>query len=178
MDDRRRWIDPSELSVRPSPSSGLDFDLSLVQLRSRDLVEIWVPDVLGFADALAEPEALKAQAAARIAGSALLDAPTEIRVPKSPFFSRPAVLLSLEDRLAFHAAVLSVADRIERALRPGIFAARVSPVSRYLLRPGPAQWLSWQRWLREGLAADRPWMVMTDITAYFDNVQHRYLFST
>ncbi len=97
-----------------------------------------------------------------------------VPVPKSPFFPRNAVNLTLADRVAYQAAVATFADAIETELTGSAFAARLSRDPKYFLVNGRDAWLRWKKAVTESLAG-RPWMMETDVTSYFDFVKHEIL---
>lgn len=162
-------------SGRRSPAVNLE--QALVQVRYRDLVELWVPDVLRFEDELDKPVNLLATVAVKLSGPGPFNPVVEVEAPKTPFLSRPAVLLSLTDRVAFHAAVASVMVRIETLRNPAVFSSVASSDPKYLLVSGRDQWLKWQDAAGAALDAGYTWMVKTDISGYFENIQHRLLFA-
>lgn len=163
------------LASRSTPR--LDFTRALAQLRGRDLVEVWVPDVLRFEDELANAVGVLTTAAARVAGPGPFDAALEVEAAKTPFLSRPAVLLSIPDRVAYHAVVAAVVPRIEALLSPAVFSSRASRDPKYLLLSGTEQWVRWQKEVAKMVDDGFIWMVKTDISGYFENIQHRILFA-
>jgi hypothetical protein len=146
-------------------------------VRHRDLVEAWVPDVLRFEDELTNPVGILAGAAARIAGPGPFDPAVEVEAAKTPFLSRPAVLLSLTDRVTYHAVVASMVPRVESLLDASVFSARASSDPAYLLQSGTELWVNWQREVSRIIDEGFNWMVKTDISGYFENIQHRILFA-
>lgn len=176
----RQWVIDSRKLPRSSRPVGspsvFDFGAALRHVRHTDLKEVWVPDLLRFEDQLADPDSIVRGARDRVLGAAPFSPVDEVAVPKSSFFSRAAQLLTLEDRVAFHAVVASVAGSAEVARAEAfVFSAARSPDPNYLLRQGVQQWLAWRNATRLALLDGMPWMVKTDITAYFDNIQHRLL---
>lgn len=153
--------------TRAAPS--FDFELALKHVRTTDLVQAWVPDVLRYEDALARPADLLAEAAARIAtlspGPAL-----EVEVDKTLLLTRPAVLLSLPDRIAYQAVVGSFADRVEAETPPSVFSARLSDHPDTFLKPGAEQWVTWRQSVLDQLDDASRWLVESDLTAHFDTV--------
>jgi excisionase family DNA binding protein len=184
----RQWLIDAALVPRPVPVTGLptasatapsavDLATSLVQLEKRDLGALWVPDILAYEDALGDRVAVLASAAMKLSTPGPFDPMTVIEVPKTPFSTRPGSDFSLDDRLAFHAAVASMAPRIERLLSDAVYSARLSDDVRYLHKNGRDQWLKWRRETVRLLRSGYSWMVKTDVTSYFDNVEHRLLFA-
>jgi hypothetical protein len=156
---------------------GIDAVAALRHVRTTDLKQLWVPDCLRHEDQLIQAEELLAAASERLDGQASFDPVVEVDVPKSAFFTRSGVLLTLEDRVAYHAAVLTFVDRVEQLLSPAVFSARRSPDADFLLKKGWDQWVRWKDAVVAKLKEGQQWMVKTDITAYFDNIQHRVLYS-
>jgi excisionase family DNA binding protein len=184
----RQWLIDASLVPKPAPVTGLpmpsasaprtvDVATSLTQLENRDLRDLWVPDILAYEDAVGERVSLLASAAAKLATPGPFDPMTIIEVPKTPFSTRPGSDFALDDRLAFHAAVASMAPRIERLLSDSVYSARLSSDHRYLNRKGRDQWLAWRRETVRLVENGYPWLVKTDVSSYFDNIEHRLLFA-
>lgn len=154
--------------------SVFDVPAALAFVKATDINELWVPDILRFEDQLAEPERL-VNAVLRKIQDGVFDPAVAIPIPKTPFFTRSAVLLTLEDRIAFQAVVGSVAARIDAALPAQVMSARVAGSGRWFLQRGPTLWKRWQAQVQLQLVTGQPWMVKTDLTAYFDHISHRLL---
>ncbi len=178
----RQWlIEPRTLPNRPArrrhgTPAAVNVAQALTHVKSTDLSELLVPDVLRFEDFLsstAEPDLLRV-AESRFAGSAP-DPAIELNVDKTAFSTRPAVLLSLQDRVAYQAAVASIAARVEAQTPTEVFSARLSTDTRYFLKHGTKQWVAWRRAVHAEIAAGRQWMIKTDLTSYFDLIPHRTL---
>lgn len=171
----RQWlVDSSSLPPtfrkrRLSRASSLDFECALQHVKTTDLVQAWVPDVLRYEDALAQPGRLLAQAADIIAN--LNPGPAvEVEVDKTLIFTRPGILLSLPDRIAYQAVVGSFAARIEAETPDSVFSARLSDDPAAFLKPGAEQWVHWRKSVVEQLDDASPWLVKSDLTAHFDTV--------
>lgn len=157
-------------------SSLTDLSAAVVQLKKQDLVrDLWVPDVLRHEDDLQDVGGLQAAAADRIDGVAPHDPATVVPVPKSPFFPRNSVNLSLVDRLAYHAVVGACAPRVHAEIGDCVYSARPSQKKDYLLGNGRDGWLAWRGDVIEALQDGRSCMVSTDVTAYFDFIKHEIL---
>jgi excisionase family DNA binding protein len=154
----------------------VDLTKSLRELEHRDLVDVWVPDILAFEDMLADRASVMSEASMRLWNSGPFEAVVEVEVPKTPFFSRPASMPTLPDRLAYHAAVGSFAERVDGLLSERVYSARLSKDPDHLLLNGRDQWLRWNQAVIDSLDAGFLWMVKSDVTAYFDNIEHRLLF--
>jgi hypothetical protein len=143
-------------------------------VKSKDLSQLWVPDVLRFEDYLALSGALLSGAAERLQDRDP-DPAIEVAVAKTPFFTRAAVLLTIEDRVAYQAAVASIAAKIDAALPPQVRSARLSKDSKYFLERGQTAWRQWIKSVREEVKGGKRWMIKSDLTAYFDHIPHRLL---
>ena len=176
----KQWlIDASTLSSAPrrrrvSATPPVDVDAALRYVRGTDLNEAFVPDVLRWADMLADPVDLVAAALTRFEGTPC-DAAIEVEMDKTPFFTRNVVLLSLEDRVAYQAAVGALAARIEALTPAEVFSARLASSPRYFFRRGTTQWVDWRKHVLRDVEAGYEWMIKTDLTAYFDVIPHRNL---
>ena len=102
----------------------------------------------------------------------------EIDVPKSPYFSRPATQLSMDDRLIYQAAMNSVAQQLDRLLEPRNVVAgyRVtSPTDHQMFGPPIGQWLKFREILRTTHTDEYEFLVNTDLVAYFEHISHDLL---
>jgi len=151
-------------------------DVAWGQLKD-NLKRPWVPDVLAYADHLARPEQIKSAAAERLANAGPFDPAVVVEVPKSPLITRNGVLLSVEDFLAYHSAIESIAGRVDRQLSAAVFSYRLDESGRGLFRSPTGQWLKWAASVTAALNDGSPWMIATDIVSYFDAIQHRPLFA-
>src|SRR5579859_5469167 len=134
---RRRGVPHHARSVAP----GLDVELAVVHVRNTDLKEEWVPDCLRHQDELSDPK-LPQRVLDRL-NNGTVDPPVEVPVPKTPFFTRPAVLLTLEDRIALQAVVAQFASSVDAALPVSVFSARLatSQKGKFFLMRGTDAWL-------------------------------------
>ena len=183
----RSWIVDGRVLPRQAPrrpprrlgkaaSSLVDLETAITHLIQQDLrQDVWVPDVLRHEDDLSDRAALVRAARDRIDGNAVHDPPLVIPVPKSPFFLRHSVDLSLVDRLAFHGVVASFAPSIEAVLSDSVYSARITAEEASLLKNGRDCWLAWRRDVIKELKDGKQFMLSTDVTAYFDFVKHEVL---
>lgn len=163
---------------RPATASGAaDFRTALQHLRSQDLVrDLWVPDILRHEDDLANPESLFATAAAHLDLEEPIDPVIVVPVPKNSFFLRNGANLTLADRLAYHAIVLTVVDKIDSLIGENVYSARRSDdPTRRLLNSGTQPWLRWKAATKKAIEETDGWMIETDITSFFDCVSHAIL---
>src|SRR5437588_2854756 len=161
----------------PAASLGVDLRAALRHIRSIDLSDrdIMIPDILRFQDQLVDSVSLLGSAAQVLSGEIELSPAPEVELPKSPFFTRTVLMLSLEDRVAYQAAVASFADRADRNIPANVYGGRRSNDPDLFLKDGVTQWLAWKERVKTDLE-NYPWMIKTDITAYFDALQHSVLF--
>lgn len=178
----KQWlIDAKAVAEQPGRRTGalsvppqIDLKKALWQVHGTDMNELWVPDILRCEDQFKSSDQVLALAASRFNGNP--PGPSmEVDVAKTAYFTRSAALLQLEDRVAYQAAVGSLASQV-RALTPEtVFSARVSDDPRYFLMKGTDAWLAWHRRIQEEVEADKPWMIKTDLVSYFDHIPHGLL---
>jgi hypothetical protein len=180
----RQWVvDDAKLpapvrSIATGSGSGgrLDMVAAFRYVRSTDLNELWVPDVLRWADHIANSQPILMEATAR-ATTGRCDAATELDVPKTPMLTRPAVMLSLEDRLAYQAVVGALLPLIESELSPRVYSSRASNSPAHFFQKSTEQWLKWHRRIHQEVKSGASWVAQTDLTAYFESVDHAILLS-
>ena len=175
----RQWVvDGSKLPSRPrrraTPARpAFDLERALVHVRRIDFSEASVPDVLRFQDQIDDESGALAGAERR-----LQDGPgpyVEVEVDKDALFTRRTILIDVEDRVAYQAAVAALAQRIESQTSDAVFSARLSKDPRYFLQRAIDLWLKWRRAVLGQLGPDQEWMVATDLTSFFDTISHRSL---
>lgn len=180
----RQWVVDDARLPAPRRTSGtgaasvrqLDIPRALKHVRATDLNDLWVPDVLRWADHLATPGPVLLEASAR-ATTGRCDAASEIEVPKTPMLTRPAVLVSLEDRIAYQAVVGALMPLIEAALSPRVYSSRADKTGNYFFEKSTRQWVRWHRRVGKEVRHGGSWVAKTDLTAYFENVDHAILLS-
>jgi Reverse transcriptase (RNA-dependent DNA polymerase) len=156
-------------------SSTYDVTRALQHVMSTDLHEAWVPDIVQFQD-VQHDEELLSRVTQRLNDSTA-DHSVEVPLPKTPLFTRSAVMLSLEDRIAYQAVVASFAAKVEMQTHPNVYSARLSKVSgKYFFRQkGTAAWLEFRKRVRREYGESGQWIVKSDLTAYFDTISHDLL---
>jgi excisionase family DNA binding protein len=171
VENRRRTTAPAS----PKPVV-LDVDRALGYVEHHDLQnDVWVPDVLAFADELSDRQGVVDEASRRIDRRDFAS-PIEVKVPKSPFFPRNATDLTLADRVAYQAATQRLAPAIDSLTSPAVYSARLATSGKDFLKDGRDGWLAWMAQLKRDLK-DRPdaYVISTDITCYFDYIKHEVL---
>ncbi len=165
---------PKRKTIVADPHSDVDLTTALRHIQATDLKELWVPDVLRFKDYLVEPRELISTASERLLKAAA-DPITEVAVAKTPFFTRSAVLLTIEDRVAYQAVVAAISPAIESALPEVVYSARLSNSTKWFLKQGTKQWVLWKERVRAEVAAKGPWLIKSDLTGFFDTIPHDLL---
>ena len=158
-------------------SSHYDIKQAQQHVINTDLREVWVPDVIDFQDVPLDDQLLS-RVNSRM-NENVASPSTEVPIPKTPFFTRSAVLLSLEDRIGYQATVASFADKADKLTSPNVYSARLAEQpSRYFFKQkGTSAWLEFRKAVRSEYEATKEWLVKTDLTAYFDTISHDLLIS-
>lgn len=159
---------------RDQTSGQPDLEVALRHVRSTDLSEPPVPDILRWEDELEDEDAVMAGARNRLEGGQLGE-PGDVKVDKNALSTRRMTMLSLEDRVAYQALVASFAERVESRTSDAVYSARLSNSDRYFFSHQPSYWGSWRRKALLQLVDDQEWLVTTDLAAYFDTIPHRQL---
>lgn len=160
--------------TKGAASASVDFTKSLGHLRKQDLGrDLWIPDVIRFADVLADTAALTDAAAARVDENIALGPSVAVPVPKSPIFLRNGVILDLPDRLAYHAVVLAIAPTLDALIGDETFSARLHAGPFFLKAKGA--YTRWKNAVRQRATEVGGYVVEADITAYFDCINHSLL---
>lgn len=167
-------LDPVDAVVQTEP----DVANALSRIECQDLLaDSWVPDILRHEDKLSNREKLLGVVKSRLAGH-LVDAAMEIEIPKTPFFARTGHLLTLEDRIGYHATVGTFAAKVESRLPGVVFSTRLAPTrSKRLTKNGVQQWKRWRKYVIATVKAGNPWLIKSDLAAYFDCMRHETLFT-
>ena len=160
-----------------SASAIVNLPAALGRLLKQDLrKDVWVPDVLFFQDELASTEDLYALTYDKLDSVVDFYPATRVHVPKSPLFVRQGTDLSLSDRLAYQAIVQEIEKYTDPRLSDRVYATRPADRSQRFRPSGAQAWLNWKRATREALEICHGWLIRTDVTAYFDFIEHRKLF--
>lgn len=180
----RDWlIDSSSLPrTRRRPRSGSRTSIDLLRawehVRNHDLKQdTWIPDCLRFEDWIADSDGVLAEAAAVVAGAYVPDQAQRLRVPKGQLLTRTAALLSLRDRVIYQAAVAAFAPRADALLSEGVLSARLADGDgKFFFKKSSDLYGQFQDRTREAVDEGYGFVVVVDVAAYFDNIDHRLLF--
>ncbi|HWN56980.1 MAG TPA: RNA-directed DNA polymerase, partial [Methylomirabilota bacterium] len=154
---------------------GLDWKLALQRV-TKDLRDDFWPDPLGFKDVLGSDEAgirrleplLKSYKPRRGAS---------YQVPKVNFTIRDSIYISALDRLVYQALIDRLIVHIDPRLSPGVFSHRLrAPTSKWIFYSGVEQWKKFLDAVKTELhARPKSWLVITDLSQYFETVRFRPL---
>ena len=100
-------------------------------------------------------------------------------VPEGNLTLRPGSIPLIEDRLVYTAIAGAIADTVDAALEPETvvpsYRVRRGKRDDNLFKFGIDQWFKFQELIREGYRAGYRHLLSTDLTAYFDHVDHNIL---
>ncbi|MFB9311654.1 reverse transcriptase domain-containing protein [Nocardioides plantarum] len=158
-----------------SPAHSVDVTKALAQVMRTDRRELWIPDILHWEDFRAHPdEVLRAAQQTCVDGS--VDPVEVVEVPKGDLLTRAGTLMSLPDRVAYHALCESFAADVEEALDDCVFSSRLDPrKGADFFKPGIQQWNAFQGAVA-GASLFSTWIVETDLVSYFETISHEVLF--
>lgn len=156
----------------------MDFDLAWTHVRNHDLKQdTWIPDCLQFEDGIADSIEIIERARQSTISSFQPDPLQVIRVPKTDLLTRAGGSPSLRDRIVFQAAVAPFAPAVERLLSANVFSARYAEhSSKYFFRRSTDLYGDFIKKTREAVDDGYSVVAITDVVAYFDNIDHSILF--
>ncbi|XVA02862.1 RNA-directed DNA polymerase [Prescottella equi] len=67
--------------------------------------------------------------------------------------------------------VASFAHNVDTTLSENVFSARLAKSGPFFTRKGTFQWKRWLKHVRRHLQRGEPWLIKTDLTAYFDTIK-------
>jgi excisionase family DNA binding protein len=157
------------VNMAASTFSTQEIETAIRHVTTVDLSELWIPDILRWADSLGDEAALVADVQQRLARGAF-GAPTQVRMPKSAMATRVGTLIDLTDRIAYQAAVARVARQVEKSTSPRVYSARTSDDRRYFLKRSVGLYVLWRKAYLTQLKARSGMLVTTDLSSYFDTI--------
>lgn len=130
-----------------------------------------VPDTLRYADLALNWEDRRAALLGRMNAGNYVAAPTKVvEVPKDEFAVRPFARLSVDDRVAYEAAVRRLRPKIEAELGDTVFSARFNQKGRRRLK-GVTEWTRFEeQGIQLHVEEDLSLMISTDVVSYFEYV--------
>jgi len=158
-----------------SLSEALDLRKAFRRLQQDKRDDAW-PDVVGYRDYRREKETNLESLSAKVAvpGSYQASLPLGIDLPKRGFTLRPGIVPLVEDRILYQAIADLLAPHFQA--EPCVCSNRLSsnPNSARMFVQGVQQWLEFQDRVAT-LCGEYPYVVETDIAAYFDHISHDLL---
>jgi excisionase family DNA binding protein len=159
-----------------APSASIDVEAALRHVLRSDRRELWVPDVLMWEDFRSAPANILASASSKCS-TGTPDPVEMVEVPKGELLSRAGTLLTLEDRVAYHALCASFADQIEAKLSENVFSSRRNDQpSGDFFKSGVRQWTAFHEAVAAAVPQAGSWQVETDLVSYFETISHQLLF--
>ena len=154
---------------RPADFTNAELVLSIEHITSVDLSQLWIPDLLGWRDALADRGDLIRRVNERLA-SDMPGPAIEVRMPKNAFASRSGTMIDLVDRVIYQAATTRLANAVDKATSPRVFSSRLSPEPRYFLVHSVRRFVEWRKAYMKELNSCGGLLVLTDLSGYFDTM--------
>jgi len=177
-----RWLVHGDKIATPTGrpslalSSSVDTASAFAHVLRTDRRDLWIPDILNWEDFRESPDGT-IQTAANKCQAGWADPVEMIEVPKGEFLSRAGTMLTLEDRVAYQALAEVMAPAIDASLSPQVYSSRLAgPGSADFFKPGIQQWRAFEIATRRTVLEDGPWLVETDLVAYFETVSHQIMF--
>lgn len=152
----------------------IEFDAELLkrQLR-RDLIDDWFPDPLRFSDMLESDhiETILLRNFQQNDGAFVPAPRTLLNIPKANFTLRYGLETSLAERALYHALVSKLVPYYDRLIPWNVLNHRAAPDgdTRYLFRRAIPAWQDFTGVVRNSLA-DTEYLLSTDLTNYFENI--------
>jgi Retron-type reverse transcriptase len=135
------------------------------------------PDIVGYRDYKKGLEVNLSALRERIKdfGKYKADLPLSIDLPKRGFTLRPGLVPLIDDRITYQA----IADLLSKhfSSEPNVYSNRLArPSSNRMFIQGVELWIAFQNKVEE-YCHQYPFVVETDITAYFDHINHELMLS-
>lgn len=173
--EKRAEVNKLDKEDRMSLSKVLDLEKAFRRAQQDKRDDVW-PDVVGYRDYRRELEAKLESLEAKIANPSSYQAslPLGIDLPKRGFTLRPGIMPLVDDRILYQAIADLFAPHFQA--EPCVYSNRLSsnPNSARMFVPGVQLWLAFQDQVA-ALCEEYPYVVETDVTAYFDHISHDLL---
>ena len=137
-----------------------------------------VPDPLGYRDFMTTKPDIIASVRSQLADGYSPSSLLRMDVPKNDLAMRPGSMPLIEDRLVYTALIGSFAERADASLETDdvVPSFRVQGGrTKNLFRFGVKQWFKFQDLMRDHYDAGYRHVLLTDLTAYFDHINHDLL---
>lgn len=154
----------------------LDLNLLVKQLKF-DMRDDWFPDPLNYEDILRVDVIAEKFSEYNKSNKKMYDgfSACQYNIPKQGFALRYALEMSLWDRIVYQAIVKYLIKFCDRHLSTSVFSHRWTrnPNSKYIFNPAVPAWKAFQDSIKINLTTDKPWLVVTDVQNYFENIRIR-----
>ncbi|WP_367867103.1 reverse transcriptase domain-containing protein [Pedobacter sp. WC2423] len=170
VDEQENLIDLSRIEV-----NGVHLDIwkAVGNIKS-DINDDWFQDPVRFADMLYSGTIYQIIQDNIVDGSYVPQAPEIYTVPKEGFTTRRAVQNSIIDRVIYQAVTDVIAQELDHILINTVYSARYnydkSSNHTYFFNNSVEQWQKFQHQILESINIESPYLVVTDITNYYDNI--------
>ncbi|MDP9238283.1 MAG: RNA-directed DNA polymerase [Chloroflexota bacterium] len=138
-----------------------------------------VPDVLKYEDFIATKLAITADVAKRLRAGYSPSSLLRMDSPKGNLTLRAGAIPELEDRLVYTAIAGVIADVADKSMEAETvvpsYRVRIGKRDEFLFRFPVMQWFKFQDLIRAGYDDGYRYMFRTDLTAYFDHIDHESL---
>jgi hypothetical protein len=145
----------------------------------QDRTDDLVPDVLEYEDFKLARSAIIAGVVKRLRSDYTPSSLLTMDSPKGDLMLRAGSVPEIDDRLVYTAIAGALADRIDAVLEPESvvpsYRVRVGKRDEYLFKMPIPQWFASQDLIRRGYEDGFRFLLKTDLTAYFDHVDHEIL---
>src|SRR5574341_1192846 len=98
-----------------------------------------------------------------------------IQFAKGKGLYRPVAILDVEDLILYQAITIRIAPNLDKLLSKGSFAARATGDDKKPFKGWYNEWPKYQKKIKKFKNAGYNVLVITDISAYFENIDHGIL---
>jgi len=162
----------------PVDLAALNLDWPLAARRlAKDIRDDFWPDPIGLTDVLGRCQVAIERLRPRLPSYVPEQNAPLYQIPKANFTLRDSLQLSPLDRLVYQALVDPLAAHIDGQLVPFAFSHRLrGPDSKWMFKSGVGQWKAFHSAVRDAVTEHSgSFIVATDLSQYFENVNFRYL---
>lgn len=98
--------------------------------------------------------------------------PLMIEFAKGKGLYRPVAILEIEDMIVFQSIIIKIAPRLDKLLSRGIYAVRSTGNDKKPFKGWYNEWPKYQKKIHENKDKGYNVLVVSDISAYFENIDH------
>jgi len=176
--------DEKVIDLSKVPINGINLNIwKAVGNIKMDIQDDWFADPLRFKDVLYSEEIYHLLTASLVGGN-YTPANLELyAVPKEGFTTRKAAQMNLLDRVIYQSVVDYFANELDRkVIANNIYSSRYNYHSlnnfEYFFIHSVEQWRKFQYQIHDSLTDESPFLVVTDITNFYDNISAKVLKGT